>query len=652
MNSGRWLQVVSATLLAVEGMLLVWAAWIDGPVINEPAHLVAGISNWELGRFGLYKVNPPLVRMLAAIPVMAAGVETDWSGYHDGIAARSEFTVAQHFIQANEARLFVLVVLARCAVIPLVLIGGWVSYRWASDLYGGMAGITALTMWCFCPNVLAYGHVINADAGATAMGIAASYAFWKWLGEPRWIRAMVAGILLGLAELAKTTWAVLFILWPITWLVWRCGATARRSAGNKPCLALPRAPAELARCPLWQLLLIFSLAVICINAGYNFEGTGTRLGDYRFLSRALSGDAGHSVPRGGNRFAKTLLGLSPVPLPRNYVEGIDLQWHDIEVGKPSYLRGRWKDHGWWYWYLYALAVKLPLGIWGMFLLAVGQRLAVYWRAVQRCSIGTGESPSDRNWKCESAGATVASATSQRTACSWRDELFLLATAMAVLVLVSSQTGFSRYIRYVLPVLPFLFIWAAGVARGVGWQRRKTAFLVIAFILWSAASTLWYAPHWMSYFNELAGGPLGGPAHLLDAQVDWGQDLLTLKRWLDAHRPTDPLALAYFGEIDPRSAGIQFSLPPRATRLPGNAAEIAAAPVDLRPGWYAISVNFLYGYPQFAPNGRGEMIFLDCGYFTYFRSFRPAATAGYSIYIYHLDDADIRAALHPGDEANQ
>ena len=61
------------------------------------------------------------------------------------------------------------------------------------------------------------------------------------------------------------------------------------------------------------------------------------------------------------------------------MEGIDLQWHDIEVGKPSYLRGEWQDRGRWYWYLYALAVKAPLGTWGLFLLAVGVRVARWWK---------------------------------------------------------------------------------------------------------------------------------------------------------------------------------------------------------------------------------------------------------------------------------
>ena len=65
----------------------------------------------------------------------------------------------------------------------------------------------------------------------------------------------------------------------------------------------------------------------------------------------------------GNRFTNSNLGELPVPLPTDYLRGIDVQWQDFEQGWHSYLRGEWRNHGWWYYYLYALAVKVPLGSW-------------------------------------------------------------------------------------------------------------------------------------------------------------------------------------------------------------------------------------------------------------------------------------------------
>ena len=150
----------------------------------------------------------------------------------------------------------------------------------------------------------------------------------------------------------------------------------------------------------------------------------------------------------------------------------------------------------------------------------------------------------------------------RPAPGWREELFLLLPGVAVLALVSSQVGFNHHLRYVFPALPFFCIWTGRVAAYAGpWPRVWTAVVVI---LAGAAtvSSLRVYPFPQSYFNELAGGPLGGPEHLLNSNIDWGQDLLELKRWYDDHPEARPFGLAYLGGQDPRAAGIVYQLPPR------------------------------------------------------------------------------------------
>ena len=84
-------------------------------------------------------------------------------------------------------------------------------------------------------------------------------------------------VLFGLAQLTKTVWLLLFILLPLIWLLWRL--TARQQSG-------PRLP----RGEILQLAAAMVIAVFVINCGYGFADSFTRLGDYRFLSRALSGE--------------------------------------------------------------------------------------------------------------------------------------------------------------------------------------------------------------------------------------------------------------------------------------------------------------------------------------------------------------------------
>ncbi len=78
-DKGKREWMLPGVLLTIHIGLLAYSAWAHSPTFNEPAHLAAGMSHWQFGRFELYRVNPPLVRMLAALPVLAAGAKTDWA---------------------------------------------------------------------------------------------------------------------------------------------------------------------------------------------------------------------------------------------------------------------------------------------------------------------------------------------------------------------------------------------------------------------------------------------------------------------------------------------------------------------------------------------------------------------------------------------
>jgi hypothetical protein len=377
-------------------------------------------------------------------------------------------------------------------------------------------------------------------------------------------------------------------------LVWRATVGGRAAAGTA------KRSSRRLNGGIAQLALILGGAVYVLNVGYGFEGSFARLGRYAFVSRSLAGSAAEGEV--GNRFAGSWLGSLPVPLPRNYVLGIDTQKSDFERTWPSYLGGAHRDGGWWYYYLYGLAVKLPVGTW----------LLVIASAVVRLS-GWSRTLGPRG--------------------HWREDLFLLVPAVAVLILVSAQTSFSHHVRYAFPILPFVFVWSSSLARAFSAGQRKTAAFVAAAIGWNVISGLAVYPHDLSYFNELAGGPKRGHAHLINSNIDWGQDLLYLKRWLNEHPEARPLKLAYYGPVDPRLAGIEFSLPPTESERCRSGAS-----GRLPSGWYAVSVTFLRGRPFPAPNGRGGRKGIgrdDYGYFL--KEFQPVAMAGYSIYIYHVEE---------------
>ena len=206
---------------------------------------------------------------------------------------------------------------------------------------------------------------------------------------------------------------------------------------------------------------------------------GARLDELRFISPTLrespSASPPGSNPRPGNRFPGTLWGRCTIPVPANYLLGIDRQKYDFdEAGFWSYLRGQWRQGGWWYYYLYALAIKEPLGTWLLALLALAAPFAV----------------------------------SGRTA-NWRDELLVWAPAAAVLLLVSSQTGFNHHMRYVLPMFPLAYIGISRAARDSQQTPALLRLLVLLALAWSVGSSLRHYPHSLAYFNEAVGGPRRG-----------------------------------------------------------------------------------------------------------------------------------------------
>jgi WD40 repeat protein len=544
--------------MAAQTMLLAWCAKHDSFTWDETAHLPAGLSHWELGNFDLYRVNPPLVRMVATLPLLLAGYESAWEFYTPDVRGRPEWPVSQRFIEANGIRSFWLLTLARWACLPFSWLGMWICWRWGRDLFGEAAGCLAATLWGFSPNILAHGHLITPDVGATAFGIAAFYLLWHWLREPNWTRAWLAGIVFGLAQASKGSWIILFGLWPALWLLWRGPALIRGGLWRREGL---------------QLLAMLLVGVWSINTWYGFEGSFQRLGDYQFLSRSLGGS---QLEEGqlGNKFAGTWMANLPVPLPRNYVQGIDRQKHHFERPDWSYLAGEWRNKGWWHYYVYAVAVKEPLGTWLLGLLALILCLA------------------RRSYRTD-----------------WRTEWLLIASFCVMLFFISSQRGFNRHLRYALPVFPLAFVWLSRAAVCLEQRSWKIVSIGGAAVVWSVASSLSVCPHFLSYFNELGGGPTGGHAHLLSSNVDWGQDLLYLQRWVEAHPEARPLRLNWHvSAIDPKIVGLQDE-------------ELPARP---KPGWYAISVCDIRG---------------RSGRYKYFLQAQPVAWAGYSIPIYHLTESD-------------
>jgi hypothetical protein len=651
----------------------------ENPTVDEVAHLPAGITYWQKGTFRLYHHNPPLFKLVAALPVVMARPVTEPLYLMPSWTSRSpsQATFSQSFARFNANRYFELFQLARLMMPLFTVVGGLIVFVWSARLYGRLAGLLSLALWAFCPNILAHARLVTSDACSTAMGVAATYAFWRYLHQPNGKRATAAGVLLGIAQLSKFSMLLLYAVWPFLWLSHRVMVGARAEAGDRCAVSAFR---PIGR-GLGHGIAIVALSILTIDVGYFFEGVGVPLGDHEFGSRTLT----RPVPPGTvrphseneileatwqfrvNRFRDTWLGGLPMPLPRHYLLGFDEQKIETE-GLPRryfdairtrnaaaidevrrtpeadqgekaaytvYLDGELRMTGWRSYYLLALRYKVPEGTWLLVALSL-----------------------------------VALVAAKRPLAGWFDELTLWVLPAVILLSMSLLTDINLGLRYVLAILPYVFIstgkvvpWCLGLRDP--WRRIAGTFIAGCLGLTITASA-WIYPSYLSYFNWASGGPDRVPPHLIDSNLDWGQDLVELQRWWRANIPGQPLGLAYFGQINPsifelRGEPFRWFLPPAR---PGTVQTMRAAPSPrligparkLTPGYYAVSATLLYGLPwrlydpaspSSAPEANQPVWnFHDPEALSYFRQFRPIMPPiGHSIYVFRLTEADV-ARVNP------
>jgi hypothetical protein len=632
------LSLAVAALLTLHVSLAVRSLVQENPTIDEVIHLPAGLSYWQTGKFKMYHHNPPLVKLIAALPLLGSQVKVDYRSEYWLQDPPNKAGFAHEFMEQNAANYFELFTRARLLMPLFSVIGGLTVFAWSRRLYGAGAGLLSLALWVFCPNILAHCRLVTTDLGATAIGTLATFLFWRYMKAPTWRTASLAGLVLGLAQLTKFSMLLLYGFWPIL-----LAAHVASDPALRPAL----------RRLVFQCLAIVLLSVFVIDVGYGFEGVGIPLGRYEFACRTLT----RPVPSGMrrphsadplregayryrvNRFRDTILGALPVPLPVHYLLGFDDQKLEAEgvpakfllpaggdeiQGYPVYLNGVLSSKSWWYYYLLTLVYKVPEGTW----LLAGASLAVL-------------------------------CLSRRSRASWGDEFALGFVPLVVLFVMSVFTNINLGMRYVLPIFPFVFIaagklvpWASGLgtktARRAGWSLIGSALLLTAF------ACLSIHPHYLAYFNWLSGGPTRGAEHLIDSNIDWGQDLVLLRKWIAKNAPGERIGLAYFGQINPRifdarGEGFDWYLPPPIPgTMPQPPPRYQNRPMPPpEPGLYAVSTSLVHGLPWRVYDnvwkgygrswGPWDARFFDA--FGYFRTLTPIDQVGYSIQIYRMTPED-------------
>ncbi|MFH1352144.1 MAG: glycosyltransferase family 39 protein [bacterium] len=213
---------------------------------------------------------------------------------------------------------------------------------------------------------------------------------------------------------------------------------------------------------------------------------------------------------------------------------------------------------------------------------------------------------------------------RRTLVKYADLIYPLSAALVIFLCITGsryQTG----MRFLLPVLPFLFLWIGEEAYSL-WQKKGWARAAVILLgLWYIASSVGIHPHYLAYFNEFTGGPKNGYKFLADCNIDWGQDLKGLKKYLD--KEGNPhIVLSYFGNDDPSYYGIKFQKMAFRSRIERQGEPIESFSKEKQ--LLAVSATNITGvyYP-------GQEKF-----FQWLKGLKPVKRIGYSILVYDITDS--------------
>jgi len=263
-----------------------------------------------------------------------------------------------------------------------------------------------------------------------------------------------------------------------------------------------------------------------------------------------------------------------------YLQGYQLRLIQLNSGFKTFFNGAYSLHGWWYFYPFVFLTKTPIPA----LVATVAAAWFYYRKGRE---------------------------------NWFDTLLLYSPVVFLLALFVTA-NIAVGVRYLLPIYPFLFVSAGILAQQRLLVGRKLCYLLAA---WYVGSALFIAPHYLSYFNELIGGPDKAYKYLVDSNLDWGQDLKGLKKYMDVHG-IKKVSLSYFGIDSPKRYGIEYDWLPSFYLVNPEPDKIATVPENR---YVAISATNLQG------------VYLDDkDTFAWFRQFEPIAKIGYSIFIYDLE----------------
>jgi hypothetical protein len=544
-----WLAV--SLLLAVFAAQNLVEANRESCTSDEVVHLPAGLTYILKHDFRLNPEHPPLIKILCALPTLALHPKIDFEDPNwKTDPVQSEFGYRVLYSNDADRMLF----WGRVPVVLIAVLLGFFVFRWAQQLYGNASGLFALTLFAFSPNLIAHAHLVTTDVGVSAFLTITFYFLWRCscLGERKSL--MWSAVAMGAALASKFSAVVLFpvsifLLWWFSESPSTSMDTLRLSNEDRQKGSKRKRTKGVRpnrRRPFRLITLLKSFL---------------RVDRRRVVAVLIFVVFALAVAQLSYLGSHDLLA---------YVRGLRQVNKNHQPDFFYYLHGQLKMGGWWYYFLVAFLVKATVST----VLLAFIRLARFFLL----------------WRAE-----------------WKSSIFLVLPIFVYVAAVSILAD-NLGVRYLLPVFPLLMIFSSGLMRF--WFRRKGLVALLLILLgWHVTSSLIAFPHHLSYFNEFVGGPAHGIDWLDDSNVDWGQELKSLKKVLDERQITHITLISFSPYDNPMYYGIDCTRPDLYHSL------------RVVPGIYVISARNV---------ARMRMLGFD-----WMENFPVIANLGYSMFVFKV-----------------
>jgi len=429
---------------------------------DEIDHLHAAYRYLQCNDFGWNPEHPPLVKIVAALPLMAMAVRDPIPhacGLPDSKA--DDFIVGHAFFAANSESVLDAARFAVSLFAVLLLVTVWFCAR---RMFGLPVATVCGVLVAFDPNFLAHGALVTTDVAASLGVLLVVFAVYCYVGEPDLTRLLGLGLATGFALCLKHSMILLAVILPALLI----GDALLFGGSERRRMLLRRAKA---------LLAVAAIAYVVLWACYGF----------RYAARP-GGAAIWSPPRLSLAHGKVATQVIPDLerwhiLPQAYLVGLQDVLVESELGRSSFLLGKVYRNGIWFYFPVAAAIKFTLPVLLLIVVSV---------------------------------------------CSWRfwrsklHELLFLLLPVALFLGFSMSSKLSIGIRHLLPILALLIIFAVAGSWNLVSTRRWAILAVAALLAFQIATSLHAYPNYLSYSNELWGGPGETYRYLANSDVDWGQ----------------------------------------------------------------------------------------------------------------------------------